>query len=450
MVSLRFFGGINEIGGNKILLQDKDVRIWLDFGQSFTLGNEYFIDWLRPRPTNELGDLLEFDLLPRLEGLYAEHLLNFTDLNYFEPRYDGVFISHAHFDHVNHIRFMDSRVPIFTGSGTKLFMEAMEKTSTYCKYGNHDYRSFRTGDRIEIGDLVIEPIHVDHSIPAAYGFIIHSSKGVIVYTGDFRAHGPRMDMTEEFLELASKAEPIALITEGTRISRREKRENLSESQVLNGVIKICEESDQAGKIVLYAHGPRDMDRLRTFYTAAKKCGRHLIITTKTAHLLHRLIEDEHLDLPDPLKDDYISVYFRRKKTGEYDDKDYYIWERDFLGNIITAEELKAKPEKYVVNIDFYSFTELIDIRPESGSHFIYSMSEAFNEEDIEEKIMHNWLKHYGLVYHQLHASGHLSRTELVDAIEKVRPEKIFPVFLQMLHDDVACFRRGATTAGLTR
>ncbi len=46
----------------------------------------------------------------------------------------------------------------------------------------------------------ITPFHVDHSVPAAYGFIIYTSAGPVVYTGDFRRHGPLSNMTEEFLQ----------------------------------------------------------------------------------------------------------------------------------------------------------------------------------------------------------------------------------------------------------
>ena len=35
MTSLTFFGGVNEIGGNKILLEDKDIKVFLDFGKGF-------------------------------------------------------------------------------------------------------------------------------------------------------------------------------------------------------------------------------------------------------------------------------------------------------------------------------------------------------------------------------------------------------------------------------
>ena len=56
MVSLTFHGGVNEIGGNKILLEYGDTRIWLDFGKSFTMGEDYYTSWLQPRRSNGLKD----------------------------------------------------------------------------------------------------------------------------------------------------------------------------------------------------------------------------------------------------------------------------------------------------------------------------------------------------------------------------------------------------------
>jgi mRNA degradation ribonuclease J1/J2 len=38
MGSLRFYGGVKEIGGNKIFLEEGDTKVWLDFGQSFSHG----------------------------------------------------------------------------------------------------------------------------------------------------------------------------------------------------------------------------------------------------------------------------------------------------------------------------------------------------------------------------------------------------------------------------
>jgi len=52
------------------------------------------------------------------------------------------------------------------------------------------WRLFRTGDIIEIKGMKIILVHVDHSIPAAYGFIFNTSASIIVYSGDFRMYEP--------------------------------------------------------------------------------------------------------------------------------------------------------------------------------------------------------------------------------------------------------------------
>jgi len=49
MMTLSFYGGVNEVGGNKILLEDKDTKIFLDFGMSFSAREKYFEEYLKPR-----------------------------------------------------------------------------------------------------------------------------------------------------------------------------------------------------------------------------------------------------------------------------------------------------------------------------------------------------------------------------------------------------------------
>ena len=115
MVKLTFLGGVNEIGGNKILVEDRGTRVFFDFGQSFTCGEDCFTSWLKPRPINGLGDYFEFNLLPKIKGLYSKQQLAFTDLQYVDPRFDAVFLSHAHFDHINHIQFLDPEIPVYLG-----------------------------------------------------------------------------------------------------------------------------------------------------------------------------------------------------------------------------------------------------------------------------------------------------------------------------------------------
>jgi len=427
LAKLQFFGGINEIGGNKILLSEKDARILLDFGQSFDFGTQYFTGWLSPRSINGLGDHFEFSLLPKLSGLYAQDQLACTNLPYCEPEISAIFLSHGHFDHVAHICYVDDKIPIHLGVGTKLFMESMEETSSFCSYKTHAYNTFRTGKKIKINEVEVEPIHVDHSIPAAYGFIIRTPEATIAYTGDLRLHGPRKDLTEEFTSKAKEAKPDVFICEGTRMSRKGRRKNFSEAHVESATDKIVSATN---KIVFMTHYSRDMDRFRSFYTVAVKNSRDIVISPKTAYLLSKLSEDKHLSLPDPTKDKHIRVYYKRKKSGKYDDKDYYLWERAFMNKMVNAEFVHKNQPKLVMDLDFYQFAELIDIRPERGSQFIHSMSEPFSEEDIQDEVLHNWLNHFGLKFHQLHASGHLDKEGIKHLVKEVDAKKVFPVHTQ--------------------
>jgi len=425
MVKLTFYGGVNEIGGNKVLLEEKETRIFLDFGQSFAFGTKYYTDWLSPRAVNGLGDYFAFNLLPSIEGLYSKEQLATTNLAYTKPRINGVFLSHAHFDHVNHAQFLDPAIPVYLGEGTFLFLKSMEETSSFCSYGEHEWRKFRTGKTVkDFGDLIIEPCHVDHSIPAAYGFFIHTPNGTIVYTGDFRMHGTRKDLTDDFIQKAKNCEPLALICEGTRMMEKETRKNYSESQVEQLANEIVSSTD---KIVFAARYSRDTDRFRSFYNVAKNNNRQIVISPKTAHLLNLLLEDKRLNLPDPLKDKNLLVYYKRKKSGKFDEKDYYAWERKFINKMVTHKEVHKNQKELIMDMDFYQLAELIDIKPSTGSHFIHSMSEPFSEEDVEDKVMHNWIDHFKMHFHQLHASGHVDKSQLVDLIDYIKPKKVFPI-----------------------
>ncbi len=222
MADLTFFGGVGEIGGNKILVQDEDTRIFLDFGRSFGKEKLYYEEpFLTPR---EEKHLLNLGLLPPIKGLYKDSE---------EPPVNGIFISHPHLDHWGYTCYVDNRVPLYCGETTKNIILNYEYVSSsgpskdyylanFTKDGKDvfkEFRTFRTGDKVSIGPLRIEPVHVDHSIPGAYGFIVHTSSETIAYTGDFRTHGPKSRMTEDFINKATLAKPDILITEATNLSQ---------------------------------------------------------------------------------------------------------------------------------------------------------------------------------------------------------------------------------------
>ncbi len=410
MTSLTFYGGVGEIGGNKILLQDGDTRIFLDFGMPFgSKATYYSAPFLSPR-CNEA--LLEFGFLPDLRGIYASEES--------EPSVDAVFLSHSHLDHASYITFLKREIPIYCGETTATILDClrdMGPKNFEFDLSGIDFRTFRTGDTMKIGSVEVEPVHVDHSVPGAYGFILHTSQGAVVYTGDFRAHGTAPHLTRDFLEAAEGADPVAMITEATNTTGASPSSEAEVQGRLSHVIS------QARGLVLADFARADVDRIRSFYNAAQENGRRLGISLKQACLLEALCRDKHLCVPGP-GDEGIVIFRKTKKT-------YRNWEKEIMGchdNVVDSEEMGTLQEGVVLASSLYEMEELVRIRPAGESCYILSGSEPFNEEmEIDFVKLLNWLRHYGLPQYHIHVSGHIMPLELRDAIERVSPRMVFPI-----------------------
>ena len=412
-VTLTFYGGVGEVGGNKILLEDGDTRIFLDFGRSFSLSRCYFSPpYLSPRSEREL---IELGILPRVEGLYE-----FEDS---EKAVDAVFISHSHMDHSAHISFIKRSIPIYCGETTKIVLKALQtirRTTKEFNFEGFTFHTFRTGNKIRVGSLEVEPIHVDHSVPGAYAFLVHTSAGTIAYTGDFRMHGSKPELTRDFLEKAADSDLIALISEGTNLFRAEVS---TEQELMQKLRRVVEKTPGD---VLADFSKSDIDRLKSFYNVAKSSDRKLIITSKQAFLLHKLTEeDKRLKIPS-LNDESIYVYQKSKKR-------LFGWEKEIrdivgLNKMIDGNDLEKGKLKAILVLSLYDFEELVKIKPKAGSCYILSSSEPINEEmELDFDKLINWLSHYGIPQYHIHVSGHIMPLQLREIIENLNPNILFPI-----------------------
>ena len=424
MAKLTFYGGVAEIGGNKILVEDHDARVWLDMGAPFDLGDEYFVEFLQARDRFGLRDYFSLDLLARIPGLYSADALDPTDMPWEPPAFSAIFITHVHYDHTQHLRFVDPNIPVHMGEGARTILESLDTTARapFLRLGAHAYATFRSGQATTADSLEIEPIHVDHSAPAAYGYLVHTSEGTIAYTGDLRHHGPKKALTEDFIAAATAAKPVVLITEGTRVTPDDPRGSLTEADVKDGAIRLL--TPLKDKLAVVTFPGRDVDRIRTFFEAAKAVGRRFVVNAKTAHLLLTLQKDTHIDVPDVTREDDLLLYDRLLRKIDP-------WEKDLQaklkGRVVTAEEIAAKPSEFLVQLDFWHLPELVDLQPPPGSPFIHSKSEPFDEDDVNDAVLQKWLERFGLQRHQLHASGHLSEREVAEMIQTIDAKTVMPV-----------------------
>ena len=128
MTSLRFFGGVDEIGGNKVLLEDRDSSVFIDFGMSFSQSGKYYSEFLNPRKCNGIQDYIVTGLLPEFKGIYRQDYLRHMGSEPEERSVDAVLISHAHMDHVAYIHHLRRDIEIVLNPGSQAILSSLEKT----------------------------------------------------------------------------------------------------------------------------------------------------------------------------------------------------------------------------------------------------------------------------------------------------------------------------------
>jgi ribonuclease J len=411
--TLTFYGGVDEIGGNKILLQDRGTRVFFDFGMSFAMKKQFYSPpFLSPKSEKSLQEL---GILPKISGVYK--------FDRGPPEVDAVFLSHGHLDHSAYLSFIKREIPVYCGETTQIILQALSevrRADLEFRVSDIEFRAFRTGKKIAVGNLEIEPFHVDHSVPGAYGFVIHTSNGAVVYTGDFRDHGAKPEMTRDFVENARKAEPTAIVTEATNMTGATVSSEPEVESKLDSVVA------GADGIVLAEFSYSDVDRLNSFFHIAKKNHRCLAISLKQAYLLDALRKDKGLTVP-ALDDEEILIF--RKSKKRFDKWEKQLLERyDRQNKIFDVFEVSKQQCKVVLALSFYDFEELVQLQPSAGSCYVLSTSEAFNEEmEIDYERLVNWLSHYGVPQYHVHVSGHMMPLQLKKALKEINAKRMFPV-----------------------
>ena len=421
---ITFYGGINEIGGNKFLLEDGRARVFLDFGKNFGREKLYFDEpWIRPQKEEHL---LALGILPNLPGMYKKDAKD-------ERNLDGVLLTHPHTDHYDAIRWLRDDIPSYASATTNAVILAREysgRTGPSKEYyianwtereGKVDFRTLDTiepGKARDVAGLPTTAFSVDHSVLGSVGYVIETEAGNVAYTGDFRLHGARADQSRAFLEKAKARDPVALLIEGTHIEDSKIESEDEVQQKLTSVVT------QTTGLVLTGFAPADVDRMNTFHKVATATDRVLILTARQAFLVDQLVE-KGLFRGFDLRSKNVRIFRKEKKTTSEFEK--HLEER-YGDRVIDAGDVKALQSEAILVASLTDMLALPAIDPIPGSIYILSSSEPFNEEmEISFDKLKGWLTRYGLPLFQIHASGHATAHDLRTAVEMIGPKKVFLV-----------------------
>jgi len=398
---------VGEVGGNKFLIEAEGTSIMLDFGLSYKSRGKFFADpYITPR---DLASMIELGVVPDIPGAYSEEG---------DRPFEAIILSHAHRDHSGHVSLTRKDIDFYAGEATSKILWALRDTSRerfeFC-LGDREIRSFHTRDRLIFDQIEVEPIHVDHSIPGAYGFVIRTPSGIIGYTGDFRTHGPMRQMSMDFIDGLRTNRPDILLMEHTNMLEGEAS---SEAEVET---KLSSAARSSPALVVGDFALADLDRYKSFHAASKRSGRQLVITPKRAYIMDFLATDPKVSIPD--HKDGVRV-LGRDLTREQP------WESSICDKwgSISAADIALQQEKYILVVPPAEIQNILKISPRPGSVFLFSSSEPFNEEmELDYERLMNWLDALGMPAYKIHASGHAMPMDLRDLVSEVRPQIVVPI-----------------------
>ncbi len=389
VVQVIALGGVGEIGKNCCVVQEDDDIVVIDCGLSF--------------PNEEM---LGIDIV----------VPDFTYLVQNRHKLRGVFITHAHEDHVGGLPYLLAKldVPIYCSEFTQALIR--DKLAEKVPFKKLDIRLYSPGDRIAAGKLEVEPVRVTHSIPENCAMAVRTSHGIVFFTSDFKfdftpVDGKLANITR-IGELGQEG-VLLLLSDSTNVERP--GWGPSERAVMTGLRTVFAEA--AGRVLLTTFAS-NIHRMQQVYEVAAEMGRKVAVVGRRM--------EQNLDICQRMG--YVNI--PKGTSIRLDEMKMYPDER--LAILTTGSQ--GEPMSALVQMSKGEYGRL-QIR--QGDTLIYSARPIpGNESAIWRTINRLFNQGCRVIYESpvpIHVSGHAYQEELKMMINLTRPFYIAPVHGEPRH-----------------
>jgi ribonuclease J len=271
-------GGLGEIGKNMMALEIADDLIIIDAGLMF--------------PEE---DMLGVDLV-------------IPDVSYIEERLHklrAILITHGHEDHTGALPYVLPRLRLPNGKLPPIYCTRLTRGLISVKLEEHklqkeaDLRIVRPGERIKLGRMTAEFVHMTHSIPDAAAIAIETPFGTVFHTGDFKFdHTPIMGDPPDLTRIAELGRQGILLLFSDSTYADSPGYTPSERSISDTLDRIM--ANAPGRVIVATFASL-ISRVQQVIDAAQKNDRKVFVTGRSMmNNVKMAVEQGYLDAPDDL------------------------------------------------------------------------------------------------------------------------------------------------------
>ena len=389
-INVYFLGGLNEIGKNFTLFECEGDMIIVDCGMAFPDGDMFGVDLVIP---------------------------DFTFVERNADKIRGIVLTHGHEDHIGALPYLLKKVnlPIY---GTPFTLGLVDnKLKEHGLQDSVKKYTVEPGDRIKLGCMEVEFIHVNHSVPDAVAIAIHSPAGVIVHTGDFKidctpAQGEMTDLAR--LGQLGKEGVLALLCDSTNAEKAGYTK--SESTVNNSFERLFKRAEN--NRIIIATFASNVSRVQQIINCAVKYGRKVALSGRSmVNVMTLGVQLGYLDVPDGVLID-IDMIKRYPKEQI----------------VLVTTGSQGEPMSALTRMAFASHRK-VEVGP--GDFIIISARPIPGNEKTVGNVIDELMKRgcevvYESMY-EVHVSGHACQEELKLMQGIVKPKYFIPVHGEQKH-----------------
>lgn len=369
---IKFYGGLNTIGGVVMSITYNKTRILLEIGTAYNPASDVYDGTVQRRKNHYLSDQLKLGGVPEVEGLYSSCFLHGYPLLSAEESdlHTSIFITHMHLDHMGCMGMVSDLVDVYLSEPAQRLEEALQTVHEgVVLYRKNGYKLLDPNQEYHIGEITVKPFLLNKKSYQDYSFYVETPDLKLHYTGDLFLHGDYVDAVWAEMEYVKNKKPDVLVCECTTFmdSTMEMLYGTKEAEVIGfaelpqGMLnkemvdaELCKQLIEKEGLCVFNFYEREMSDVLAFNQMAQKAGRIIAYEPETAWLIWKFFHEK------------VNVYV---PDFQYDEA----WFEELLENnpVISKESIWKEPKHYLIQSTYKHIMELFEL-PNENACYLHS------------------------------------------------------------------------------